>query len=109
MTESPPTQPSLLVRLRDADAADLMQNVLRVIVSAIKRLDYDPRRGSFRGWLFTIVRSQLLNFRRRKHDFCRGAGDSGTRAFLEQQPAPEQETAEWDAEYDRRLFAWAVQ
>src|ERR1700733_8419453 len=102
MPEAPPTRPSLLVRLRDArdegawsqfvdlyaplvyaharrnglqdaDAADLMQNVLRCVVNAVQRLDYDPRRGSFRGWLFTIVRTQLLNFRRRKHDFCRGA------------------------------------
>ncbi len=138
MTEAPPTQPSLLVRLRDvhderawgqfvdlygpllydyarrhalqdADAADLMQNVLRVVVTAIKRLEYDPRRGSFRGWLFTIVRSQLLNFGRRKHDFSRGTGDSATRSLLEQQPAPEEETVEWDAEYERRLFAWAAE
>jgi RNA polymerase sigma factor (sigma-70 family) len=138
MPESPTTQPSLLVRLRndrdeqawtqfvdlyapllydyarrhglqDADAADLMQIVLRVIVSAIRRLDYDPQRGSFRGWLFTIVRSQLFNFRRRKHEFCRGTGDSSTQRLLEEQPAPQEEASAWDAEYEQRLFAWAVQ
>lgn len=137
MPEAPQTRPSLLVRLRDegdqcawsqfvdlyaplvydygrrhglqdADAADLMQIVLRQIVSGIKRLDYDPRRGSFRGWLFTIVRTQFLNFHRNKHDFVQGTGDAATQRLLEEQAAPEEEASAWDAEYKQRLFAWAV-
>jgi len=138
MPEAPPTKPSLLVRLRDAqdeqawgqfvdlyaplvydyarrhglqdaDAADLMQTVLRIVVTAIRRLDYDPRRGTFRGWLFTIVRSQLLNLRRRKHQFGQGTGDPLTQRRLEVEPAPDHETAAWEAEYQQRLFAWAVE
>src|SRR5213075_829282 len=38
--------------LQDADAADLMQDVLRSVSSAMHRLEYDPVRGAFRGWLF---------------------------------------------------------
>jgi RNA polymerase sigma-70 factor (ECF subfamily) len=86
-----------------------MQTVLRVVVTAIRRLDYDPRRGSFRGWLFTIVRSQLLNLRRRKHEFGQGSGDSSIQRRLEEEPAPDQEAAAWEAEYQQRLFAWAVE
>ena len=41
--------------LQDADAADLMQDVLRSIASAVGRLDYDPRRGSFRRQVRAIV------------------------------------------------------
>lgn len=134
----PTTQPSLLVRLRDAqderawaqfvdlygpllygyarrhglqdaDAADLTQTVLRVIASAIRRLDYDPQRGSFRGWLFTIVRNKLSTFRSKRHDFCKGTGDSAVQQLLEEQPAPEEEAAAWDSDYEQRLFAWAVE
>ena len=31
--------------LQDADAADLMQEVLRSVAGAVGRLDYDPRAG----------------------------------------------------------------
>src|SRR4051794_28075980 len=48
--------------LQDADAADLMQDVFRAVSAAIGRLDYDPQRGSFRSWLYTVTRSKLYNF-----------------------------------------------
>src|SRR5215472_2708074 len=91
MVDEPATSPSLLIRIRDrgdhlarsqfleiyqplihgfarkhglqeADAADLTQEVLRAVALAVERLDYDPRRGTFRGWLFTVVRNKLRNF-----------------------------------------------
>ena len=37
----------------------------------------------------------------------RGSGDDRARGRLEEQPAPEDETA-WDAEYEKRMFAWAI-
>jgi DNA-directed RNA polymerase specialized sigma24 family protein len=49
-------------KLQDVDAADRTQEVLRAAARAIERLDYDPERGSFRGWLFTNVRNKLRNF-----------------------------------------------
>jgi hypothetical protein len=86
-----PTRPSLLQRLRDPedvdawsnfvslytplifgfcrgrglteeDAADVTQETLRAVAGSIGRFDYDPRRSSFRNWLFTVVRSKLNNF-----------------------------------------------
>src|SRR5437879_3455915 len=106
MTEAPRTQPSLLVRLgdpqdgqawaqfvdiyaplvygfvrkqglQDADAADVTQDVLRAVAGAIGRLRYDPARGSFRGWLFTIVRNKLRNFVASSARRCQGTGSSG--------------------------------
>jgi RNA polymerase sigma-70 factor (ECF subfamily) len=138
MAEAPLTQPSLLVRLRDArdehawaqfvdlyaplvygyvrrhglqdaDAADVTQNVLRAVASAIRRLQYDPQRGSFRGWLFTIVRSKLASYFRTNKDPCQGSGDSSMQQLLEAQPAPDADSAAWDAEYEQRLFAWAAE
>jgi RNA polymerase sigma-70 factor (ECF subfamily) len=96
--------------LQDADAADLTQEVLRAVTRGAGRLDYDPARGSFRGWLFTLARNKLRNFltRRRQHD--RGAGGTDAHRLLEAQPDPHDLEAElWDGEYRRRLFAWAAE
>jgi RNA polymerase sigma-70 factor (ECF subfamily) len=139
MRESPVTRPSLLVRLgdprdnqaweqfveiyaplvygfarkhglQDADAADLTQDVLRAVAGASGQGGYNPERGSFRAWFFTIVRNKLRNFVTRRQRHCLGTGDSEAQAFLEAQPArPEPEAALWEQEYEQRLFAWAVE
>jgi RNA polymerase sigma factor (sigma-70 family) len=95
--------------LQDADAADVTQEVLRAVAGSAPRLDYDPRRGSFRGYLFTIVRNELRDFAnaRRRHGI--GSGDSEVQRRLEQQPnAAEDEQTVWDREYERQLFTWAA-
>jgi RNA polymerase sigma factor (sigma-70 family) len=138
MGDSPSTRPSLLVRIRDAhdaaawsrfvevyapliygfarrnrlqdaDAADLTQDVLRRVAAAVSRLDYDAARGSFRGWLFTVVRNRLRTFLARRPRQCPGCGELAAQAILEEQPAPEDDpAARWDREYEQRLMAWAA-
>ena len=137
MADSPSTRRSLLVRIRDpldgqawaqfvdlyaplvygfarkrglqdADAADLTQDVLRAVAAAAGRLDYDPRRGSFRGWLFTIARNKLHDFRVGRDRQAQASGGSGMQQLLEGQPARE-EQALWDREYEQRLFDWAAE
>jgi RNA polymerase sigma factor (sigma-70 family) len=136
MAEIPPTRASLLVRLRDprdeaawaqfvdlyapvvygyarkqhlqdADAADLCQEVLKAVAGAVGRLDYDPSRGCFRNWLFTVVRRKLSNWRRAQRNRPEGGNDQAVQEVLEQWPAPEGAEAEWEAEWERRLFVWA--
>jgi len=138
MADIPPTRASLLVRLRDqrdekawtefvnlyaplvygylrkqglqdADAADLGQEVLSAVAGALGQLEYDPRRGSFRNWLFTVVRRKLLNWRAAQGHRPRGSGDSATQQLLEQCPVPEEGQTEWEAEWEQRLFAWACE
>jgi RNA polymerase sigma-70 factor (ECF subfamily) len=136
MADFPPTRASLLVRLRDpqdeaawrgfvdlyaplvygyarkqglqdADAADLSQEVLGAVAGAVSRLEYDPRRGAFRNWLFTIVRRKVANWRIAVGKQARGSGDSGTLQLLEQLPAPGGMEAEWQVEWEERIVAWA--
>lgn len=97
--------------LQDADAADIMQDVLRSVASTAARLDYDPLRGSFRGWLYTVSRNKIFNFLdSNRHKVGRGSGDSGMRERLETAPAPEQElAASWEDEYERNLAGVAMQ
>jgi RNA polymerase sigma-70 factor (ECF subfamily) len=138
MADIPPTRASLLVRLRDprdgqawtefvdlytplvygyarkqglqdADAADLSQEVLRAVAGAIGRLEYDPLRGAFRNWLFTVLRRKLSNWRASQANRIRGSGDSATHQLLAQCLAPPDLEQEWEAEWHQRLVAWACE
>jgi RNA polymerase sigma-70 factor (ECF subfamily) len=96
--------------LQDADAADLTQDVLQAVSGGIRRLDYDARRGSFRGWLFTVARNKLRNFLEAQRRPGRGTGDTDAQHRLQELPAREEDqTAWWDQEYERRVFSWAAE
>src|SRR5919206_714447 len=71
--------------LQDADAADLMQEVLRSVASAVGRLDYDPIRGTFRGWLYTVTRNKLYSFLNGRKGRPQAGGGSDARQRLEEQ------------------------
>ncbi len=139
MQESPATRASLLVRIRngndaeawrefahlyapviyafarkrglqDADAADLMQEVLRSVSNAVGRLEYDPIRGTFRGWLFTITRNKVFNFLEGRSHRVQGTGDSRMQQRLEAHAdADGKMSAEWEADYQRTLAAQAME
>jgi RNA polymerase sigma-70 factor (ECF subfamily) len=137
MAASPLTQASLLVRLRDAaddaawvqfvdvyapliygyvrkrglqdaDAADITQDVLRAVAVAMRGGGYDPARGSFRGWLFTIVRNKLADFQSDAVRQVQARGDSAAHELLMQHWARDDET-EWESDYQRRLFHYAAE
>jgi RNA polymerase sigma-70 factor (ECF subfamily) len=96
--------------LQDADAADLTQDVLQAVSGGIRNFDYDPRRGTFRGWLFTVVRNKLRNFLAVRNRPGRGSGDTDAQQRLQELPAREDDqSAWWDEEYERRVFAWAAE
>ncbi len=139
MADLPPTQPSLLVRIRDAgdaeawqrfvrlyaplvygfarkrglqdcDASDLTQDVLRSVAAAAGRFQYDPRRGTFHSWLFTVVSNKLRDFRARQGRQSQASGDTQVQHRLEEQAAPAPEdTSFWNEEYERQLLARALE
>src|SRR3982750_829732 len=61
--------------LQDADAADLMQEVLRSVARNAEKMEYDPNRGTFRGWLYTVTRNKIYNFLSSQKNRPRGTGD----------------------------------
>ncbi|MGZ0170599.1 MAG: RNA polymerase sigma factor [Planctomycetales bacterium] len=136
MSHSAVTRPSLLVRIRDradndawarfveiygpliygfvrkrglqdADAVDLVQDVLRSVAGAISRLEYDPARGKFRAWLFTIVKNRLRNTLKVQARRESGSGDSAVAEQIANEPAPDDWQVQWEADHQRRLFDWA--
>lgn len=94
--------------LQDADAADLMQDVLRSVSSAIGRLEYDPGKGTFRGWLYRVTRNKVYNFLESRRRHPRGTGDSNAHQRLEEHPARDAEIDDWDREYERGIFKTAA-
>jgi len=95
--------------LQDADAADLMQDVMRSVSAAIGRLDYDRQQGTFRGWLFTITRNKIFNFLSARRIRPQGSGDSATNQLLNAHPDEEDGSTAWEMEYQRRLASLAME
>jgi RNA polymerase sigma-70 factor (ECF subfamily) len=95
--------------LQDADAADLMQEVMRSISSTIGRLDYDRNRGTFRGWLFTVTRNKVFNFLAARRNRAQGAGGTTANRMLETTPDEDDGSQAWETEYQRRLASVAME
>jgi RNA polymerase sigma-70 factor (ECF subfamily) len=94
--------------MQDADAADLTQEVLRAVTAAAPGLDYDPKRGSFRGWLYRVTCNKIHDVRHSRQSRERGTGDSAMQRLLTEQPADQGEAERWEQEYQRHVFALAA-
>jgi len=136
MLQAPPTRPTLLIRLRgardeeawrqfvelyapavfrmcrrrglqEADAADVTQEVLRSVAAG--PLQYDPQRGSFRSWLYGIVRNKVHDFLQHRSRHPSGTGDSGMLELFQNVPDAKDEAQRWEQEYQQRLFSMAAE
>jgi RNA polymerase sigma factor (sigma-70 family) len=136
VNDAPVTQPSLLVRLRDggderawsqfvdiyapliydfarrrglqdAVAADLTQEALAAVAQCMRRFEYDPNRGSFKGWLFTVVSNKFRTLRDRLYRQEQGSGKTTSQKLLQGVPAAD-EADQWERECQQRLFTWAA-
>src|SRR5262249_30143379 len=113
MAELPSTRPSLLVRIRDlqdqqawrefvqiygplvygfaskrrlkeADAGNHSQEFISAVAGAAGGLNYDPQKGWFRGWLYTVARNKLHDFLLARRRQCQGTGDTKVQTLLEE-------------------------
>ena len=89
--------------LGQADAADLVQDVLATVFRRLPDLKYD-RQGSFRGWLRTITLNQFRDRRRKKSLPMTDASQSH---LAESISVPEAESI-WDLDYGRMLLKQAM-
>jgi len=88
--------------LQEADAVDVMQDVLVQVSRSMPRFDYQPQRGTFRGWLATVTHNKLKRFWKRTVVTCELTGvDAHTTNTTS-------DTA-WDDEYYSMLLAAAVE
>jgi RNA polymerase sigma factor (sigma-70 family) len=131
--EPGPTQPSLLLRIRDAsdaeswqtfvsiyapliyrscrrrglqdaDAADVGQEVLVQVARSIREFEYQPERGRFRDWLGGVIRNRVSRFLENE---VRGVRGVVVDESLENQGAAETD-GEWSAEFHVHLLSAAL-
>ncbi len=95
--------------LQQADADDLVQEVLAAVAKSVTQWLERENRSSFRAWLFRIARNTAIDFlTRRKHrPWCAG-GDDAARQF-DEVAAAEEVSGDFDIEYRREVFHWASQ
>lgn len=95
--------------LQDSDAADMVQEVLRSVARNADRMEYDPKRGTFRGWLYTVTRNKIFNFLSSQKRRPRAAGDVDSQERLESFADPSNDPeADWELEYQRLLSSRAM-
>lgn len=93
--------------LQDADARDLVQEVLRALCRSADR--WDPSRGRFRPWLARIARNLAINLLARQAIGLRGSGSTSVRDLIEARPSADPSaTAVFEIEYRRHLFRHAA-
>jgi len=96
--------------LQDADAADMVQDVMRSVARNAEKLDYDPKRGTFRGWLYTVTRNKIYNFLTANRNRPKAVGDSSSQERLDSLPdKDDNHEREWELEYQRRIAARAME
>lgn len=94
-------------RLQESDAADVTQEVLGKLVKVIRSFEYDPRRGSFRGWLKTVTNNAVRDFMAELSGPDRGSGDTrigDVLAAIQDPGAISELTAALEEEAERTLL-----
>ena len=100
--------------LTDAEAQEVVQETVITVAKKIDKLDYDPARGSFKGWLLQITRWRIADqFRKRRPEDARRAGsqdDSRLTATIERiaDSHAVDLDALWEKEWQENLFAAAI-
>jgi RNA polymerase sigma-70 factor (ECF subfamily) len=87
-----------------ADADDLAQEVLAVLVRELPRFEHSGRPGAFRSWLRTITVHRLRDFWRSRGYRPEATGDSAFLDRLNQLEDPGSGLSRlWDEEHDRHV------
>jgi RNA polymerase sigma-70 factor (ECF subfamily) len=60
--------------LQDADAQNVLQEVLSRVSRSIRTFEYDPHRGRFRGWLGLITDQQIQRYVNKEKRIGQGIG-----------------------------------
>ena len=95
--------------LQDADARELVQNVMLSVARAVGRWRPDHQRGRFRTWLFRIARNQLLDVLAKQQRSVVSQGGSGIFDLLDQSAATSGSNEQHlRLEHRRELFRWAA-
>jgi RNA polymerase sigma factor (sigma-70 family) len=95
--------------LQEADAEDVVQDVMLRLARALRTFTYDPSR-TFRGWLRLVTQHALSDFfADRKRRLAAGSGDARVLAVLETAEAHDDLMALLNEEFTRVLVSQACE
>ncbi|HEY7312714.1 MAG TPA: sigma-70 family RNA polymerase sigma factor [Gemmataceae bacterium] len=88
-----------------ADADDLTQDVLGVVVRELVDFQHNQRLGAFRAWLRAITVNRLRGYWRGRQHSPQAAGNSEVARQLEELEDPHSSLSQlWDQEHDRHVL-----
>lgn len=91
---------------QEADAEDIVQDVLAVVVAKLRSFKHNGSDGAFRSWLRTILVYRLKTFWRQKQRSPLAGGDERFTQMLREMEEPQSELARrLDEEHDRFIAA----
>jgi RNA polymerase sigma factor (sigma-70 family) len=91
--------------LQDADAREVMQELLLAVSRSIERWNPDRERGTFRGWLRRVSRNLVINWLKHRDRKLLVLGDAELQLMFDRLPATtDAETNVFDQELRRALF-----
>ena len=96
--------------MQEADAADLVQDVMGEVAKSIVKFEYDPRIGKFRSWLYKIAKRAAGRAWSKRQRQPQGSGDTAIVNTLNQ---IEDESVDgewlWEKHYQTQLLTWAAE
>lgn len=96
--------------MQEADAADLVQDVMGQVARSIAKFEYDPQIGKFRSWLYKIAKRAAGRVWKKRQKQPQASGDTAIAQTLDQL---EDESVNgekfWEKEYHSQLLAWAAE
>jgi RNA polymerase sigma-70 factor (ECF subfamily) len=99
---------SLKRGLSNADAADIVQDLMTSVAKAIGEFSYDSNKGTFRSWLYTITRNCIRKHFRKLGRQPASLRQSAVTRLADDQDSDDSAETLWEYEYRRNLFHWAV-
>jgi RNA polymerase sigma-70 factor (ECF subfamily) len=92
--------------LQEADAADVVQNVLLRLTQKLRTFTYDPSQR-FRGWLKTVTLHALSDYMQAQQRAGHGSGDSGVVDLLKEVEARDDLVERLQTAFDHELLEQA--
>jgi RNA polymerase sigma-70 factor (ECF subfamily) len=99
--------------LSDAEAQDVVQETVITVAKVIPTFDYDPAKGSFKGWLRNTTQWRIKDHLRRRARLpapVQDDEDDSETPVLQRvvDPSISEQDAAWDAEWEDNLLDVAV-
>jgi RNA polymerase sigma-70 factor (ECF subfamily) len=94
--------------LQEADAHEVVQEVLSRVARAVPTWKSSGNQGSFRNWLKCVTRNLVIQFFRDRRRWPQTSDNSDVRRLVEGHPSPADDDQWFDVELQRQYFAWAA-